>query len=153
MTDVAEGFDPVAQSVGAARRAALRLLRASAPDLEDVLADDIRTIVSELATNAVLHARTPFRISVAVAADRVRVAVHDGSAGRPRPSRLRDERASTGRGLHMVADLSDEWGVEPDPDGAGKTVWCDLSTARPAGGPVDGTDDLDALLARYDEDA
>lgn len=134
--------------------------------------DDVRTVVSELATNAVLHARTPFSVSVTTDGTRLRVAVTDGSAARPRPRRHGDE-ASTGRGLHIVVALSTAWGV--DDASPGKTTWCDLEIAPGRGsradGDVDGgddagddggdggdapapddTDDLDALLDRFGGD-
>lgn len=170
MASVAQGFEPLAESVGAARRYAVSALEyASAQRLQD----EVRTVVSELATNAVLHAQTAFTVSVTLADRTVRVAVTDGSTTRPRPSRLRDQQASTGRGLYIVAELSAAWGVEADAEGNGKTIWCDLplpadevpaddGTADevPADdgtaddgtadeGTADGELDLDALLARY----
>lgn len=122
MSLVARRFEPVAQSVGAARRYAVSVLPLGGIER---LQDDVRTVVSELATNAVLHARTAFTVSITVDGSRVRVAVTDGSPSQPRVRRPGSGDATTGRGLRMVAELSTAWGVEPD--GGGKTTWCELT--------------------------
>jgi anti-sigma regulatory factor (Ser/Thr protein kinase) len=118
-------FAPLPESVGAARRYAVQGL--DERGLQH-LRDDVRTIVSELATNAVLHARTPFTVSLAVEPAGLRVAVTDGSPAQPRLRRRDDDQATTGRGLRMVAELSTSWGVEAS--GAGKTTWCYVEVAQ-----------------------
>ncbi|MFD7861687.1 ATP-binding protein [Streptomyces sp. NPDC059783] len=46
-----------------------------------------------------------------------------------------DELAEDGRGLLLLDAVADKWGVEPRPDGGGKTVWFEcLTAAGPAGG-------------------
>lgn len=111
--------------------------------------DDAAALVSELATNAVIHARTPFTIVVDRDGATVRVGVHDSSLVVPR-RRAYGLDATTGRGLRLVATLASDWGVTAD--GAGKLVWFTL--------PCDGgdtvqawyaDDDLDALLSAFDE--
>ncbi|WP_063739503.1 ATP-binding protein [Streptomyces anulatus] len=88
--------------------------------------DDAELVVSELLTNAVLHAR---RDSVRVTAmrlgeGRVRVAVVDLSRDLPAACAAGDDQES-GRGLDIVATLSGgRWGVQPLP--WGKRVWADL---------------------------
>jgi anti-sigma regulatory factor (Ser/Thr protein kinase) len=79
--------------------------------------------VTELATNAVIHAHSPFSIVVRADHSRVRISVSDTSAGRPAQ---RDEgpMATSGHGLRLVAALSVDWGVEVTADG--KTVWAEL---------------------------
>jgi anti-sigma regulatory factor (Ser/Thr protein kinase) len=100
--------------------------------------------VSELVTNAVLHAGTSVQVHVAPVDDGIRVFVRDGS--RAMPLRIRHSRtAATGRGLGLVAAVCREWGVEVHPEG-GKSVWCELSTAA-----VTPTDE-EALLAAWDDD-
>ena len=84
-------------------------------------------VVSELATNAVVHARTPFEVRLVVAAGVVRIEVHDRTGRRP-TRRRSDEHATSGRGLGLVAELCDAWGVDADADGTGKTVWAEVST-------------------------
>ena len=87
------------------------------------------TVVSELATNAVLHARTPFTVALELGADSLRVEVSDRSLRRPQP-RAYGEDATTGRGLALLEALAGATGVEVT-DG-GKTGWCEL-TAQTAG--------------------
>lgn len=80
-------------------------------------------VVSELATNAVLHARTDFVVRLSGDGETVRVAVFDGSPGRPERGSM-DPAAVTGRGLGIVESLASDWGIEAA-DG-GKWVWADL---------------------------
>ncbi|MFB8381194.1 ATP-binding protein [Streptomyces rubiginosohelvolus] len=113
--------------VAASVRSARRLVRL-ALDVWGLtgVQDDAELIVSELLTNAVLHAR---RDSVRVSAirlgqRRVRVAVVDLSCDRPAGSPAGDDQES-GRSLDIVATLSGgRWGVEPLP--WGKRVWAEL---------------------------
>lgn len=81
---------------------------------------DAAQIVSELATNVTLHARSAFTVTLTVDEDCVRLEVEDSS-----PVLLQARQygltATTGRGLHIVASLSLEWGVSPRGDG--KAVW------------------------------
>lgn len=90
-------------------------------------ADTVGLVVSELVTNAVRHANSPFRVTVARDGDRIVVEVHDES---PSPPALhpQDPSALGGRGLHLVSALSVDWGVTPHPRG-GKTVWACLDVA------------------------
>jgi anti-sigma regulatory factor (Ser/Thr protein kinase) len=88
------------------------------------LLDDIAVITSELATNAVYHAGSLFDVLASVGADgTARIAVSDTERDRPRV-RTAQTTAPDGRGLAIVAALSDRWGVEPL--GSGKTVWAEL---------------------------
>lgn len=80
-------------------------------------------LVSELATNAVLHARTSFAVRVTMTAKAIRVSVTDGSPMLPE-KRNHSFLHPTGRGLHLVDSLSDRWGVLLEPPG--KTVWFEL---------------------------
>ncbi|HEY3546173.1 MAG TPA: PAS domain S-box protein, partial [Propionicimonas sp.] len=78
--------------------------------------------------NAVLHAHTPVELSIEVGVD-VRVQVRDFNITLP-VQRVYDNRATTGRGLSLVAALSDEHGVtEAGPEG--KTVWFRVGGGRP----------------------
>jgi anti-sigma regulatory factor (Ser/Thr protein kinase) len=98
-----------------------------AHDLE-AAAHTASLVVSELVTNAVVHARTPLEVRVLVAGDRVRIEVHDQTAGQPR-RRSPTTHATGGRGLRMVEALCHAWGVETDADGAGKTVWAEVAVS------------------------
>lgn len=110
---------PMPRSVGEARTGVTHAL-AARPDLVDAA----RLAVSELATNAVVHARTPFTVAVLAEGAGVRIEVEDSSSILPHP-RHYDTMASTGRGLPLVATLSSEFGVYPTERG-GKVVWFTL---------------------------
>lgn len=90
------------------------------------LLNEVRLVVSELATNAVLHARTPFTVTLARHDGLLRLAVKDGSSLLPTLSRP-EAAAGSGRGMFMVATYSADWGVTPEPEG-GKSVWATFST-------------------------
>lgn len=77
-------------------------------------------VVSELATNATLHARSAFTITVTVDERCLRLEVQDASPVALH-TRQYGSTATTGRGLHIVSTLSHEWGVTAE--GEGKTVW------------------------------
>ena len=111
--------------------------------------DDAASLVSELATNAVIHARTPFTLVVSRIEDAVRVSVHDGSAVLPR-RRAYGLDAATGRGLRLMSTMSSDWGI--DAEAGGKVVWFEL----PCDGSVEATSwyddvDLDTLLDVFDD--
>lgn len=107
-------------------------------------------LVSELAANAALHAGTDFTVVLERTDGAVRLEVHDGSPVVPR-QRRHSREATTGRGLLLVADLADDWGIEPA--GTGKVVWVELSTSRTeAADPADDVD-VDALLAAFGDEA
>jgi anti-sigma regulatory factor (Ser/Thr protein kinase) len=83
--------------------------------------DDAVLLTSELATNAVQHARSAFDVTMTRQANAIRIAVADDSHRLPS---LPDQvpYAEGGRGLLIVQALSSEWGAEPVP-GDGKVVW------------------------------
>ena len=95
------------------------------------LCDTATLLVSELVSNAVLHAHTDLLLVTRIGRDRVTVEVHDGSTGSPTPKNY-SSMSGTGRGLVLVEALSDSWGSEETH--GGKYVWFDLSLpqARPA---------------------
>jgi anti-sigma regulatory factor (Ser/Thr protein kinase) len=106
----------------AARRFVAGLL-ACRPFAGRVAADDVQLVISELATNAVIHAGTPFSVSLSSDGSVMRISVSDWSALRP-VMRDGSPGAISGRGLRLVAAVADAWGVEPGPEG--KTVWAEL---------------------------
>ncbi len=99
-----------------------RTLRSALSDLglsEDLIQRGTLT-ASELAANAVVHARTPFRLLVEPKEESVWIAVEDGA-----PLSDRDEVvARSPHGLGLVAALASRWGITPRP--AGKRVWAEL---------------------------
>lgn len=105
------------ESVAAARRFAIEALAQIDPQARDA----VELMVSELATNAVQHARTAFDLTIRYARGEVRVEVTDSSGGRPTMRSPAPDEPS-GRGLQIVNMLSHDWGVERG-TGSGKTVW------------------------------
>jgi anti-sigma regulatory factor (Ser/Thr protein kinase) len=114
-------FPPEAQAVRDARSFVVGSPAASGVD-PDLLA----MAVSELASNAVLHARSSFTVSSEGLPDGVRVEVSDGSDVVPRPRQPEPSRV-TGRGLMIVAEVSRAWGVRRIP--TGKVVWFEMGRA------------------------
>jgi hypothetical protein len=123
----ARSFAFALDSVRAARRFAVGLLDKEPG--EAALATDAAIVVTELAANAVLHARSGFTVMISRSAAAVRIAVGDnrplppGSDGVPFDVR-------TGHGLSVVSQLAIGWAVERLPDG--KVVWVDLPWHGPA---------------------
>jgi hypothetical protein len=88
------------------------------------LFDDAALIATELATNAILHARSEFTVVVSRRpGGTIRIAVRDTSLARPRPRRAGPFETS-GRGLRLVEALAADWGADLLPDG--KVIWADL---------------------------
>ena len=92
------------------------------------LVDDVQLVVSELASNALTHARTPFTVTLAAGEQSLLVKVRDGSPCHPI---IVDATPldSAGRGVTLVALLSRDWGVTAHADD-GKTVWAAFDTCR-----------------------
>lgn len=90
------------------------------------LEDDVLLVVSEMVTNAVVHAKSGCELRISVSPLSLRVEVVDHGAGTPDPLPSSATR-SHGRGLHLVDAVSAAWGVEPEVDG-GKMVWAELRT-------------------------
>jgi anti-sigma regulatory factor (Ser/Thr protein kinase) len=92
--------------------------------------ETVALVTTELVTNAVLHARTPLRVTIDVVAPVVRVTVEDAARGRPVVRRYEPLEATTGRGLALVEALAQSWGIESTADG--KRVWCEIELAGAA---------------------
>jgi anti-sigma regulatory factor (Ser/Thr protein kinase) len=82
-------------------------------------------VVTELVTNAARHAQTPVDLTVSVAVGRVRIEARDGSAATPTSPDV--DTPTRHRGVHLIEDLSERWGVEAQEAG-GKVVWCELTS-------------------------
>jgi hypothetical protein len=121
-------YTPLPKSVTLARRRAHRLLIYwGHPEL----AADTALLVSELGGNAVLHGCLRdrlFRVELALTERAVRVSVSDPK-GEVLPS-LREAGADDmfGRGLLIVREIADRWGVRELK--VGKSVWCELDVVR-----------------------
>lgn len=120
-------FAPTLDGVADARRFARRALRAWDLGQHEAVEAALSLLVTELATNAVLHARTEYAVTVAFDGIQVHLRVADRSA-RLLAVVPHTKEATTGRGLRLVAAYADEWGVAVH-DG-GKTVWCVLRAAE-----------------------
>ena len=83
-------------------------------------------VVTELATNALIHALTPFTVTLEAFAHIVLLGVQDGSLHAP-VMRACVPRDTSGRGIQIVELLSRDWGVTAHADG-GKTVWAAFAT-------------------------
>ena len=90
------------------------------------LADTAALLTSELVTNAVLHARQPPSLGVAVRDGQLVVDVADPDPASPQVT-WAGAHGEHGRGLAIVDALADEWGVRETP-GGGKAVWFALRT-------------------------
>ena len=87
------------------------------------LEDSIQLLVSELVTNAVIHARSDVEVALHLRADRVRVEVIDAAAEHVHRRDAGDEEQS-GRGMAMTEALAEAWGI--DTLMAGKSVWFEV---------------------------
>ena len=87
------------------------------------MTDVVTLLVSEMVTNAVLHARTEVHLSIEHDAAGIRVEVSDLSPAAPAVRHF-TQQAATGRGMKLVEQLADRWGTEPLPDG--KVVWFEV---------------------------
>ncbi|HEX2375316.1 MAG TPA: ATP-binding protein [Actinomycetota bacterium] len=116
-------------SVGTARR--FIEARIAAWSFPEPAGEQLVLIGSELVTNAVLHARTELTLTLELRDGRVRISVRDRSQA---PATLRHYRpdALTGRGLGVVAALSDSWGISAAADG--KVVWAEVAGDGDAAG-------------------
>lgn len=112
-------WPPASRHVADARYFVLRCLHED--DLTH-LTDTAALVVSELATNAVTHARSWFEVRVVRQDDQLLLEVHDESDASPRMEEHGHALDTGGRGLHLVEALSRAWGVRREPQG-GKCVW------------------------------
>ncbi len=92
--------------------------------LESLL-DDVLLVASELATNAITHADSGYRLRLSLNGSGLRVDVIDSGDGTPEPQPP-SWTAEHGRGLLLVDALTTAWGLEVVPDG-GKLVWAELA--------------------------
>ena len=114
-----EEFEPDPRQVRGARRFVNKSLRSWGFD-----PGDVTLMVSELATNAVLHARSPFRVTLIQRGCRLRVEVFDDNSRLPTFA-LVPADANSGRGLTLIQALAGAWGVETHVE-TGKTIWFEV---------------------------
>jgi len=111
-------------SVSIARHAVGDLLH-DADAVPAVVVEDVLLLVSELVTNAVLHAGTDTRVAASVRDGRVVVAVSDDDPHHAPFLADRGSMASNGRGLLLVDALASDWGIELMDES--KVVWFEAS--------------------------
>jgi anti-sigma regulatory factor (Ser/Thr protein kinase) len=119
-------FSGHADQVAAARRFVSSAIRRGGPAREAS-----RLLVSEAATNALLHSGSgdggSFAVEYLISDDLLRVEIHDGGGPNGPRRRVHHLESMTGRGLDLFDALSDRWGVNGGP--AGRTVWFELDLA------------------------
>ncbi|MEW1698452.1 ATP-binding protein [Streptomyces sp. NPDC093249] len=91
-------------------------------------AEDVLLVVSELVTNACLHAEGPERLRVLRLPKVLRLEVTDRGAGQPAPRTPHRSGRPGGHGMFIVQRLCLDWGIERTPGAPGKTVWAELSS-------------------------
>jgi len=114
-------------------RDARRFVRgfAAGHGLDAGLADSAELALSEVVTNAILHAHTGFDVALSLeVGGRLRVEVTDRSPALP-VQRDHSAQATTGRGMELVAAYTDDCGVRGRGP-TGKTVWFVVSASGDA---------------------
>ncbi len=133
---MSRSFAPEAVSIPAARRFVRSVLQDAG---QAQWLDEAQLAVSELCTNAMLHAHSPFEVTVMAGPDGVYVQVWDDDPVLP-ARRVSDLSSTTGRGLELLEAVSTFHGVQAV--GPTKVVWFCLGMARP-----DSSDEL--LMDRW----
>ncbi|MEV4438300.1 ATP-binding protein [Streptomyces sp. NPDC049577] len=90
-------------------------------------AEDVLLVVSELVTNACLHADGPEELRVSRAGKVLRLEVSDLGTGTPAPRTPHRAGRPGGHGMFIVQRLCLDWGVVRHDRGMGKTVWAELA--------------------------
>ncbi|MEU3369879.1 ATP-binding protein [Streptomyces sp. NPDC006711] len=98
----------------------------------DPLIDEAALCVTELLTNVHRHAEPDkmCTVEIELLLDRLTISVHDHDPTLP-SVRKADTLATNGRGLSLIAAVSEAWGVRPLGE-SGKTVWFTLAAPSPA---------------------
>ncbi|KES03656.1 ATPase [Streptomyces toyocaensis] len=102
-------------------------LPASSAD-QRAAAEDVLLVVSELVTNACLHAEGPDHLAITCDRKVIRLEVTDRGTGQPAPRTPHQAGRPGGHGMFIVQRLCLDWGVVRVRDVAGKTVWAELGT-------------------------
>ncbi|MEU9573033.1 ATP-binding protein [Streptomyces massasporeus] len=89
-------------------------------------AEDVLLVVSELVTNACLHAEGPDQLQITCDNKVIRVEVTDRGTGQPAPRNPHRAGRPGGHGMFIVQRLCLDWGVVRAPGVSGKTVWAEL---------------------------
>lgn len=117
-------YDPEPSAVREARALVRRQLEGWGLAESGEVADVAELLVGELATNALVHAESRFRLTLFAAHGVLRCEVADTERRVPRV--LDAGTGENGRGMFLVDALAQRWGCHRD--GPGKTVWFELGT-------------------------
>ena len=117
---ISNTFPPHPTSAGRARA----LVRGALDGYDDALLDDIVLMVSELVTHAMQHAASQITLVLQAYEGIVRVEVIDHSGVVPALLNV-GTTALAGRGIQVVDQLADNWGVVPN--ATGKKVWFEVA--------------------------
>ncbi|MEU8251109.1 ATP-binding protein [Nonomuraea sp. NPDC048916] len=128
----------IRESVSYARSEVRRWLGGDHPAVDDAV-----LAVSELVTNALRHsdARPCDLIGLTVTATEgvVCVEVRDPGSAFCGPRLRWEPEAEDGRGLLIVREISQDWGIREHGRGRGRTVWCAIrAVPLPLAGPLSG---------------
>jgi anti-sigma regulatory factor (Ser/Thr protein kinase) len=121
---------------------ARRFVRETLAQADDDLRANASLLISEIVTNAVLHASGPVTVEVQQKGNAYRIAVSDRSRTPPTEKGYRTDDA-TGRGLQLLECLAAAWGWKPTR--TGKVVWFDLPV------PVNGSLSSGTQRKSYDD--
>ncbi|MER5731043.1 ATP-binding protein [Streptomyces sp. NPDC002138] len=113
--------------------------REDASEVEEA-AEDVLLMVSELVTNACMHAGGPGALVLRYSVGGLRMEVSDGSPEHPRHRSPGNPSVPGGHGLVVLERLSREWGWERNEVVGGKTVWAEVASplAPPTKPPTEG---------------
>ncbi|MFF5497949.1 ATP-binding protein [Streptomyces aquilus] len=123
--DGASGVVPLARDFARQALYAWGWLPAATAD-QRAAAEDVLLVVSELVTNACLHAEGPDELWIACDNKVIRVEVSDRGTGQPAPRTPHRAGRPGGHGMFIVQRLCLDWGVIRNAGTAGKTVWAEL---------------------------
>jgi anti-sigma regulatory factor (Ser/Thr protein kinase) len=115
-------FGPDLQSAAEARRFVHDELQPAGAGEDTIFRAQL--LATELVTNAARHAHSAVDLTVAGGQGRVRIEARDDSTATPTPPTV--ETPTRHRGLLLIEDLSEGWGVDATHDG--KVVWCELAS-------------------------
>ena len=120
------GYPALALSCEAKADAPIQIrqqIEAMRQTLGSCLTDDVLLVASELASNAVLHAASPFTFQLRLTAWGVLILIEDQSLQLPKIPSLTDPLRRGGRGLLLVSRLSSQYGYSTSSKQGLKLVW------------------------------
>jgi anti-sigma regulatory factor (Ser/Thr protein kinase) len=142
VSDFTQRLSATPRGAGLARRLALHQLDAWGIPYGSDVSDTVAHVIAELAANAVTHGHVPgrdFQLRLQLSPHTVRVEVTDTRTERQPPTPGQSvppsPESESGRGLLLVQELSQAWGITER--SIGKTVWAEvpLPTAHLTGSP------------------